>query len=150
MSDTTQHAMNTACPLCSGDGGHLILRTPQFRVVYADDPAYPCFVRVIWNDHIRELSDLAPDEQGVLMRAVFSIERVMRDVLQPLKMNLASFGNVAPHVHWHLIPRWADDAHFPQPSWAPRQREGVAHGASQRDALAHAIRIALADPAPAS
>jgi diadenosine tetraphosphate (Ap4A) HIT family hydrolase len=43
-------------------------------------------------------------------------------VLDPLKINLASFGNMTPHLHWHVIPRWADDAHFPQPVWGPRQR----------------------------
>ncbi|KPF67016.1 hypothetical protein IP84_14465 [beta proteobacterium AAP99] len=132
------------CPLCAADGGSLILRTSRWRVVFADEPDYPCFVRVIWNTHVREMSDLPVDEQHLLMQAVFAVERAMRTVLAPHKINLASFGNMAPHVHWHVIPRWPDDAHFPQPTWAPRQREGVVHGADLRDPLALAIRAALA------
>jgi diadenosine tetraphosphate (Ap4A) HIT family hydrolase len=38
-------------------------------------------------------------------------------------MNLASLGNQTPHLHWHLIPRFTDDSHFPQPVWGPRQRD---------------------------
>ncbi|HET7774652.1 MAG TPA: HIT family protein [Burkholderiaceae bacterium] len=146
MSAPILNADDTPCPLCTGDGGSLILRTPRYRVIFADDPAYPCLVRVIWQNHVRELSDLLPAEQSELMQAVFTIERVMRNTLKPHKMNLASFGNMAPHVHWHLIPRWPDDAHFPQPTWAPKQREGVAHGAQQREALAQAICAALQPP----
>jgi len=42
--------------------------------------------------------------------------------MQPTKINLASLGNVVPHLHWHVIPRWADDTHFPDPIWAPARR----------------------------
>jgi diadenosine tetraphosphate (Ap4A) HIT family hydrolase len=132
------------CPLCATDGGRLILRSSRWRVVFADEPDYPCFVRVIWNTHVREMSDLPESEQHLLMQAVFAVERAMRAVLNPHKINLASFGNMAPHVHWHVIPRWPDDAHFPQPTWASKQREGVAHGADLRDPLAQAICAALA------
>ena len=36
-----------------------------------------------------------------------------RDACEPDKMNLASLGNMTPHVHWHVIPRFRDDRHFP-------------------------------------
>jgi diadenosine tetraphosphate (Ap4A) HIT family hydrolase len=42
-----------------------------------------------------------------------------------MKMNVASLGNQTPHLHWHVIPRFADDSHFPHPVWAPRQRESA-------------------------
>jgi diadenosine tetraphosphate (Ap4A) HIT family hydrolase len=42
--------------------------------------------------------------------------------MNPDKINLASLGNVVPHLHWHVIPRFADDAHFPSPVWAQAQR----------------------------
>jgi diadenosine tetraphosphate (Ap4A) HIT family hydrolase len=132
-----------SCPLCQTDGGTLIARTPHYRVVFTGDKDYPAFIRVIWNDHVKEMSDLPPLAQTVLMQAVFAIEAQMRRVLNPDKINLASFGNVVPHVHWHIIPRWASDAHWPQPTWGTRQRDGVAHGAAQLQALAGAIRVAL-------
>jgi diadenosine tetraphosphate (Ap4A) HIT family hydrolase len=139
MSETP----SAPCPLCDSNTGTLIARTPHYRVVLAEDKDYPAFVRVIWNDHVKEMSDLPAVAQTVLMQAVFAVEAQMRRVLAPDKINLASFGNVVPHLHWHIVPRFADDAHWPQPTWGTRQREGVAHGAGQLQALAGAIRAVL-------
>ena len=83
---------------------------------------YPGFCRVIWGAHVAEFSDLGEPERAHLMRVVYAVERAVRRVMQPNKVNLASLGNMVPHVHWHVIPRFSNDAHFPQPVWAPRQR----------------------------
>ena len=53
-----------------------------------------------------------------VMRATLCVERVMRDTLGPDKVNLAALGNMVAHLHWHVIPRWKDDPHFPQAIWA--------------------------------
>ena len=78
---------------------------------------FPGFTRVIWNDHAREMTDLREDERNTLMQVVFRVEQVMRDILEPDKINLASLGNMVAHVHWHIIPRWQDDIAFPAPVW---------------------------------
>jgi diadenosine tetraphosphate (Ap4A) HIT family hydrolase len=139
------------CPLCSGDGGELVLRTDLLRVVFADEPDYPGFCRVILAAHVREMTELAPAQIARLMGAVFAVEDAQRAVLAPLKVNLASLGNQTPHLHWHVIPRWADDAHFPQPVWGPRQRDADPRRLAARRALlprlADEIRARL--PAPA-
>ncbi len=46
----------------------------------------------------------------------------MIDLLRPAKINLASLGNVVPHLHWHVVARFEWDSHFPQPIWASAQR----------------------------
>jgi diadenosine tetraphosphate (Ap4A) HIT family hydrolase len=89
---------------------------------------------VIVNAHVREMTDLEPGQIARVMGAVFAVEDALRAVLAPLKINLASFGNMTPHVHWHVIPRFADDAHFPQPVWGARQRESHADAIAQRRA----------------
>jgi diadenosine tetraphosphate (Ap4A) HIT family hydrolase len=78
---------------------------------------------VICNAHAREMTDLAPADRTRLMETVFAVESALREVMQPLKINLASLGNMVPHVHWHVIPRYEGDAHFPQPIWSARRRE---------------------------
>lgn len=119
--------MNTplvsGCELCEQDGGILLLRTDRFRVIRAVDADHPAFYRVIWNDHVAEWTDLAPAERSALMQAVAKVETVLRRVLQPTKVNLASLGNVVPHLHWHVIARYDWDARWPAPIWAPKQRE---------------------------
>lgn len=112
-----------ACELCDQIGGELIWKNDLVRVVRVNDPDYPGFCRVILNRHAAEMTDLLPEERQQVMNVVFSVERVLRAVLQPTKINLASFGNMVPHVHWHVIPRYANDVHFPNPVWGARQRE---------------------------
>jgi diadenosine tetraphosphate (Ap4A) HIT family hydrolase len=80
------------------------------------------------------------------MATVYAVEQVLRDHLQPAKINLASFGNVVPHLHWHVIPRYADDRHFPNPVWgsAMRDQHAATRPALQRDVLKATLTQALA------
>jgi len=114
------------CPLCKNRGGSLLWRDKHCRVVLVTDPDYPGFCRVIWNSHVKEMTDLSATQRAHCMRVVFAVEQAVRAVFAPDKINLASFGNMAPHVHWHVIPRFACDAHFPHPVWGRRQRSARA------------------------
>lgn len=113
-----EHGALADCPLCQTAGGIVLWQGPLFRVIDAEDAAYPGFTRVVWTKHVVEMTDLGTEEQSTLMRAVFLVESIQRKMLQPHKINLAAFGNVVPHLHWHIIPRWSDDLHFPAPVWA--------------------------------
>ncbi len=116
-----------ACPLCLEAGGEIVWRDRRLRVVLPAEPDYPGFTRVVWNDHVAEMTDLDEAQRDGLMRVVWVVERVMRDRLSPDKVNLASLGNMVAHLHWHLIPRWSDDRHFPAPVWgAPAGRDDAA------------------------
>ena len=110
------------CELCDGDGGELIWRDGQCRVVQVTEPGYPGFCRVIWSAHVAEMTDLNEAERAHIMRVVFTVEATLRQRLQPDKVNLASLGNVTPHLHWHVIPRFRDDPHFPNPIWGVQVR----------------------------
>lgn len=109
------------CELCELSAP-TVVDNDKFAVILVDDANYPGFARVIWKDHVREVSDLADADRLLLNDAVYKLELAVREVMQPLKVNVASLGNVVPHLHWHVIPRYADDAHFPAPVWAQAQR----------------------------
>ncbi len=97
------------------------------RIVLATDtPDYPGFCRVILNMHVKEMTDLSPENRTRLMAVVWKTEQAVRDVMQPDKINLASLGNVVPHLHWHVIPRFEKDPHFPSPIWGNAVREADA------------------------
>ena len=133
-----------SCDLCINPGGAILWQSALCRVVRVDDPHYPGFCRVIWNGHVREMSDLAANHQLMLMRVVFAVESVVRQLFNPDKINLASFGNMVPHVHWHVIPRWQDDRHFPEPVWGSIRREGmVPRPVVSDEVLAQAVSVAL-------
>ncbi len=142
------------CELCEPDPGTTIFRCEKWRVVRVagvEGDAFPGFCRVIWNAHVKELTDLAPADRQQFMEAVFRVETALRASLAPAKMNVASLGNLTPHLHWHVIPRFADDPAFPKPIWAvtlaaaasldtleAKHRRGTENGEWE-----HAVRRAL-------
>ena len=112
-----------SCELCAVAGGSVLWQSADCRVVRVADAHYPGFCRVIWNAHVREMTDLPVADRQQLMAIVFAVEDVVRRLFSPDKINLASFGNMVPHLHWHIIPRWRDDRHFPEPVWGQVRRD---------------------------
>jgi diadenosine tetraphosphate (Ap4A) HIT family hydrolase len=131
------------CELCAQPGGDVVWRGDMLRVVLVDDANYPGFCRVIWNAHAREMTDLSAEDRTYLMNIVWQVEAAVREILQPHKINVASLGNVVPHVHWHVIPRFEDDAHFPAPIWAEAKRTPDVGTLESRRAKLFALRDAV-------
>ena len=130
-----------SCELCDSDGGAVHWRDDFCRVVRPAVEGYPGFLRVIVNRHVKEMTDLA--ERARLMQVVFACESVLRKLYNPDKVNLASLGNVVPHLHWHVIARFADDTHFPDAIWATARRSAALRVAVADELLARAIMAAL-------
>ncbi len=130
-----------ACELCAGAGGAIVWRDALCRVVRAQEPDYPGFCRVILARHAREMTDLAPAERARMMEVVFAVEEAVRETMRPDKVNVASLGNMTPHVHWHVVPRFRDDPHFPGAVWAAPQRP--ARVAPERAARAERLDAAI-------
>jgi diadenosine tetraphosphate (Ap4A) HIT family hydrolase len=131
------------CELCELAASSKVVANDKFSVILADEANYPGFARVIWNEHVREVSDLADEDRLLLNEAVFKLEQAVREVMRPLKVNVASLGNVVPHLHWHVIPRYADDAHFPAPVWAQTVRATSADVLEERRALLPELKRAI-------
>ena len=144
-----------SCPLCQTDGGLVVARTPKFRVVRViegeEARRFPAFYRLIWAEHVAEFSDLSVTDRHACMDAVTEVERVLRSLLAPTKVNVASLGNVVPHLHWHVIARFDWDSHFPAPVWAAAQRDAPADAVARLAlpldavdaAILHSLTIAI-------
>ena len=131
------------CELCVSPGGEVLHQGTQFRVVLIDDDNYPGFCRVIWRDHVKEVTVLRELGRMLLMDVLWQVEHVVREVMQPEKINLASFGNMVPHLHWHVIPRYTDDTHFPAPVWAEAKRPPSAASLQMRRERLPALRAKM-------
>ncbi len=133
------------CELCRNEAGEAIWRDALARVVLVADPDYPAYCRVVWNAHVREMSDLAVPERRHLMSVVFAVETALRRLTGAEKINLASLGNRTPHLHWHVVARTAGDRHFPDSIWsAPRVRGEAVRLTLARERLGQAVIQALA------
>jgi len=141
----------TNCVLCKDElkpeEGQLIWRGDDCRVILVNDSDLPGFCRVIWNRHVAEMTDLTHGERDHLMALVFAVEEAIRHVMHPDKVNIAALGNMVPHIHWHVIPRYKDDAYFPGSVWSSRTQEPSKTLLEGRRALAaklpNAIRSAI-------
>jgi diadenosine tetraphosphate (Ap4A) HIT family hydrolase len=136
-----------ACQLCQSAGGEVLWEDDRCRVVRvegAEGVSFPGYCRVVWRGHVAEMSDLAAAARDHLMRVVLAVETALRALVAPDKINLAALGNIVPHLHWHVIPRWRDDSHFPAAIWSSPQRPVPPRPAPASAALRHAIAEALA------
>ncbi|MBE0623696.1 MAG: HIT family protein [Burkholderiales bacterium] len=113
------------CELCDSAAGETLWQDALCRVVLIGDRDYPGFCRVIFNRHVGEMTDLDAATRHRLMRVVFATEQALRLSMRPAKINLASLGNMVAHLHWHVIPRFADDKHFPGSVWSQARRPGM-------------------------
>jgi diadenosine tetraphosphate (Ap4A) HIT family hydrolase len=132
------------CPLCEGPGGTVIFQGGRFRVIRAAEAGFPAFYRLIWSAHVREFSELAPQDRHLCIDAVACIEEVLRLHLNPVKVNLATLGNAVPHLHWHIVARFEWDSHFPGAPWAVAQRQVAPESQGRIEGLLPALEADIA------
>ena len=116
--------MQQDCVLCQKTGGQLIYQDDFVRLIKPFEAAYPGFVRLILQQHAKEMTDLSVAERNLLMKYIYTIEEVQRTVLKADKINLAQFGTMVPHVHWHIIPRFTWDINYPDSFWSAATHDG--------------------------
>ena len=116
----------SACPLCEPKTETMLYQNEQLRVILVTDQALvPAYCRVIWQQHVAEMTDLSANERQALMDIVYFVESQMCHILQPQKINLASFGTMVPHQHWHVIARFSDDAYYPDSIWSQAHHQNI-------------------------
>ena len=85
--------MTQNCPLCAPEGEHVIVENDKFRIIRVDDPEFPGYFRLIWQDHLKEVSDLDPGDRLVMWDALTRLEEAVIEAMHPEKVNWAQFGN---------------------------------------------------------
>lgn len=131
------------CQLCMPDPAKILWGNKWFYAIDAGTPDYPAYIRLISRRHVPEMSDLSDAEREYLWRLLNAAEQAMRQYVKPDKVNYAQFGNMVPHLHWHLIGRWRGDAAFPDNSWLPKVREVPEETARARRVAAQTFLKAL-------
>lgn len=87
------------------------------------EPSEIPWVKVFTKRKIKEFSECTLEEKTEIFRIIDIIEKRMLDYFKADKINIASFGNMLPHVHWHVMARFKSDSFFPEPMWGQKQRE---------------------------
>ncbi len=82
------------------------------------------WLKIFTQHPYREMSELPAPLRLEIYTLLDIIEKEMIAYYRPTKINIASFGNYMPHVHWHIMARFEEDSYFPEPMWGKKQREG--------------------------
>jgi len=83
------------------------------------------WLKIFTQHPYREMSEVPPEIKFEIYDLLDIIEKEMIAYYAPEKINIASFGNYVPHVHWHIMARFKEDSYFPEPMWGEKQREGA-------------------------
>lgn len=110
------------CPLCDRTRWNVLWEDATLFVIDAAEKDWPGFIRVVAKSHVKEMSEFSVKERHHMIDVVNIVEKAVIEVMQPAKVNLAQLGNMVPHVHWHVIARFTDDATFPDAIWATKKR----------------------------
>ena len=82
------------------------------------DQFFPGYTLLFTKNHVTELFHLERDARIGLMEEVSRVAKVIYEVFSPAKINYELLGNMVPHIHWHIVPRFASEPLWPRPIWA--------------------------------
>ena len=107
------------CPLCNIQ--NYFYKNSLFFLIFVDE--IPGYIRLITNRHIKEISDLEDNEAVEIILAIKKIEKILLKHSKADKINVASLGNMVPHLHFHIIPRYKNDPWWPGATFCEKIRE---------------------------
>lgn len=81
------------------------------------------WLKIFTQKPLKEFSDCDIKTKQEIWRCLDIVEKEMLSYFKPEKINIASFGNYVPHVHFHIMSRFKEDSYFPEPMWGKKQRE---------------------------
>jgi len=116
----------TDCPMChrwEKEDDLQIAELSSCYVLLNRDQFFPGYTLVFAKQHQTELFHLDLPRRGIMMEEVNRVAKALNQVFQPTKMNYELLGNMVPHIHWHLVPRFAKDPVWPRPIWSEEHRE---------------------------
>lgn len=113
-----------ACPACArleriarGADPEFVATLSECQVVLADEQLYRGYCILFLRDHAEHLADLPFERQQRVWDDVARVAAAVRKTVEPVRLNYACLGNMTMHVHWHVIPRHADDPEPLHPIW---------------------------------
>lgn len=133
------------CPMCrrwQEDAEMRIAELEHCHVILNRDQFFPGYTLVFAREHVTELFHLDRIVRGGMIEEVSRVAAALDRVYRPAKMNYELLGNMVPHMHWHLVPRFTADPLWPRPIWSEPHDEKRLSPGECREAI-RKIRQAL-------
>ncbi len=117
-----QHPFN--CEICtriadiqSGNHPGFIAELPTGYAVLGDSQFFRGYTLFLCKTPSPDLEDLPRDFKLQFLSEMALVSEAVSNVLKPHKMNVESLGNMVPHLHFHLFPRFLEEAEPTKPVW---------------------------------
>jgi diadenosine tetraphosphate (Ap4A) HIT family hydrolase len=134
------------CDRWQSDADLRIAELEHSYLILNRDQFFPGYCLLFTKQHQTELFLLETTVRQGLMEEVNRVAQALAACFQPDKLNYELLGNMVPHIHWHLVPRFSTDPLWPRPIWSePHQEQHLT--ADQYRQRCDRIRLALADNA---
>jgi diadenosine tetraphosphate (Ap4A) HIT family hydrolase len=111
------------CSRWDTDSDLRVIELPCSYVILNRDQYFPGYTLLFTKVHVTELFHLEPPVRAALMEEVSSVARALDAVFMPAKINYELLGNMVPHMHWHIVPRFTSDPLWPRPIWVEGHEE---------------------------
>jgi diadenosine tetraphosphate (Ap4A) HIT family hydrolase len=114
------------CPMCrrwNAESDLRIIDLPHSYVTLNRDQYFPGYTLLFTKSHVTELFHLDRAVRTALMEEVSLVAAALYTAYTPDKINYELLGNMVPHIHWHIVPRFSSDPLWPRPIWAEPHEE---------------------------
>lgn len=95
--------------------GQIIADLTLCSVIFVDNAKFPWIILVPKQNNLKEIIDLNQNDQMILMKEISYISKLVKELFQPDKLNIAALGNIVEQLHVHIIARFKSDVEWPNP-----------------------------------
>ncbi|HCE69609.1 MAG: HIT family hydrolase [Geobacteraceae bacterium GWC2_55_20] len=109
------------CPMCQrwdDDADLRIVEMAHSYVILNRDQYFPGYTLLFTKEHVTELFHLDRTVRAGLTEEVSRVAEALYGAFSPAKINYELLGNMVPHIHWHIVPRFTSEPLWPKPIWA--------------------------------
>jgi len=111
----------THCPMCTKWEDEPSYRIAELEYCYVSlnsDQFFPGYCFVFTKNHVTELFLLDAASRCRIIEEVNRVAAALYATFKPTKINYELLGNMVPHMHWHIVPRFTSDPLWPRPIWS--------------------------------
>lgn len=131
--------MITDCSMCrrwTDDADLRIAELEHSYVVLNRDQFFPGYTLLFSKAHVSELFHLEPAVRCGMIEEISRVSAALHTAFSPAKINYELLGNMVPHIHWHLVPRFTSDPLWPRPIWSEPHDERLLAADEYRERIA--------------
>jgi diadenosine tetraphosphate (Ap4A) HIT family hydrolase len=145
-------ALGIGCPMDaprprSTDDWDFVAELTASSLYLATNQTYRGHCQLIFDRrHVARVDQLSPEEWQAMAADLFRAQAAIVEAVRPDHMNIETLGNIVPHLHWHIVPRYRTDPRWGAPIWLTSlaDMKVTRLPPAERDGLIHDLRAALA------